>query len=315
MTRLLLIALALLTSGCPGGMDGTDHAHECPDLHGSMFARGPDLGDTRYEDGASSMIPGSTQLITIGRYRDTPLSADFSEAFDADLLGASGIDLVRVSRNQFLLRAEDTGSACIQLSDPAGDPADVTTIPLYAAQALRVGFRPHADSRNSSSDVVYAYGSRAVVDLSTGGGHRIADTGLRFLHDDRVYQAAWDTVELYRTGAVPIDVVTSDGSTTSVTLEVVAAPDRIDVVLPKEPPSALVAGFPVRFCFHGTHAGRSVAGAEWTYAVTNASWSTSDGLGGAYPGCLTVTPPVAGQRVEITATANGAVKVLALDVI
>ena len=165
-------------------------------LNGSLFAHGTDLGDTRYEDGASSMIPGSTQLVTIGRYHDTTLGSDFSEPFDADLLGASGIDLVRASKNQFLLRAEREGSACLRLSDPNGDPEDVTTIPLYSA-----------------------------------------------------------------------------------------------------------------------HAGRPVAGIAWKMAVTNASWTTDNGLGMPSPGCVTVKPAAAGQRVEITADANGAAKVLALDVI
>lgn len=318
MPRPLAIVLALLAplaAGCPDAADDTtDHAAECPDLDGSLFARGIDLGDTRYEDGASSMIPGSTQLVTIGRYRDSTLGSDFSEPFDAELLGAAGIDLVRVSKNQFLLRAEREGSACIRLSDPAGDPDDVTTIPLYSVRALRVGARPRGGG-GYPGGLVYARGAEATVELSTGGGVRLVDSGLRLLHDGQVSQRAWDTVALYRLGTVPLDVVTSDGATTTVALEVVAQPEQIDVVLPKEMPSALVAGYPVTFCLHGTHRGRSVAGLSWTFAVTNASWTTDNGLGMPSPGCVTVKPAAAGQRVEIAADANGAAKVLAFDVI
>ncbi len=303
--RLLLVLLA----GCPSQDDDTDYVYTCPDVDGSVFALGTDRGDTAYPDLVSSMVPGTTQLITIGRTIDN--HDDFAGTFDADILGARGIDLVRVSRNQFLLRAGDEGSACIQLA--ARDrPDDVTNIALYAVHPLEVRFR--STERGASSSRVFALGSEVALELATGGGHRIVDPDVHFSHDKTVFATGWDTLALYKAGTVPIDVITSDGVDTHVELDVVAKPDELAISSPKEIPAVLVAGTTTPFCFHGVHDGAYVPGWTWSYRVTNATWTTDNGLGGEAPGCVSVKPTTPGQRVELTADANTTTATLAFDV-
>lgn len=324
----------LLVAGCPHASDDTtDHVHECPELNGSPFVRGVDMTATHYADGPSSMVPGSTQLLTVGRAHGHPsYEVDFGDAFDAELVGARGFDLVRVSRNQFLLKAAEVGgedggedggdgggaagSACVKVFAPDA-PDDATTFGVYAAHPRTMTFRPYPDFAPRDG-FVYARGARATLEMRTGGGHDIVDTGLRIVHDRDVFTTSWDSVRLYEVGSVPIDVVTSDGITTSFELEVVDRPDEISV-LDDEIPSALVAGFERTICVGARHRGRHVAGLEWTFAVVNANWRTAAdaGFASAYSGCVTVRPTTAGQRVEITARANAGIieHVLVFDVI
>ena len=310
--------LALLAACPDDDSDATDYVHTCPEVYGSPVARGVNMTATHYADGPSSMVPGSTQLVTVGRAHGHPsYEVDFADAFEAELVGARGFELVRVSRNQFLLKATgEEGSACVKLFDPDA-PDDVTMFGVYAAHPLRMAFRPYPDFAPSEG-FVYARGARATLEMRTGGGHDIVDTGLRFVHGRDVRTAEWDSVRLYQLGQVAIDVVTSDGVTTPFELEVVAGPDEISI-LGEEIPSALVAGFERTICVGGRHRGRFVAGLEWTFAVTNANWRTAadSGFSGVYSGCVTVRPTTAGQQVEITARANGGVveHVLVFDVV
>lgn len=312
MYRVLLLCVL---AGCPEPEDTEiDYVYTCPEAHGGPFALGTDRGDSRGRDAVGSMVPGSTQLMTIGRSASSG-GADFSGRFDVDVLGARGIDLVRVSDNQFLLRAEaypegEWGSACIQLSDVA-NPTDVTNVAFYVARPLST----YVTARGATRDPVFMYGTPATVALATGGGFRIVDSGLRFVHGSRVYPTAyWDTVTLVELGSVPLDVITSDGTTRQITLDVVAAPDEVVVSAPAELPRILTAGSQTQFCVYGTYQGRMVANVDWTWTVTNANWTTDNGLGEDVPGCVRVTPTTAGQRVEIVAEAGRATRVLAFDV-
>ena len=314
-----VFVLVVLLAGCPDDDESPnyDHVYECPKLEGAVQAAGTDRSATHYIDGISSMVPGSTQLITLGTWHEKPYGVDWTGRFDIDVLGADGIDVVRVTDNQFLLRASDEGSACLKIFDP-DHPDDAQTYGLYSMHPLRMNFRPNPDWAPWEPDeFVYAWGARVTLHMQSGGGHDIVDSGLRFAMGERMSQSAWDTVRVYETGLVPIDVITSDGKTTHFELEVVSAPDEV-IISGDEVPVALAAGQSRSICVYGRNQGRIVGGLEWTFAVTNANWTTNEGsgFGGFYSGCVQVRPTTPGQRVEIKAMANGSIeRVFAFDVI
>src|SRR5687768_2075588 len=152
------LSLLLLLAGCPDDEDAnTDHVYTCPKPTGSITAHGLDRSMSWYQDGVGSMVPGSTQLVTVGRWLEEPYRTEFDETFDAEMAGAHGVDITRISHNQFLLRANEPGSACVKFSNP-DDPTDATTIGLYSAtpRASEMRLRPNPDFA-PSDNVVFAW--------------------------------------------------------------------------------------------------------------------------------------------------------------
>jgi hypothetical protein len=285
MRAAILLAAA---TGCSGSADDADD--EPP--HPVEYAIG---GQSTFPEWAHAFPPpiavGGTQRIHVSKYGGDSASRPLQLQASVDGVAVS-ID--QLETNGFTLHGLQAGQATLTITD-GSNPAAVFHLPVIVT---------HVDTAELvvvddllGGPVVWMTGDQTKIGVSLlQGSDVVVDDSLQIslAGSNRV---AWNEVELVfaTAGSYPL-AVTAAGLPTKVFVVVVV--DHVDSVALESGPPMSIHRLGDDFCFVATTQGKAVAGAPWTFAVTNAAWWPQ------HNNCIRVEPGN-GPSVTISAFAGG----------
>jgi hypothetical protein len=292
--RLVLGALLLATTGCPG----EPIYHHCPAdetcspvTDGALVFRGTDPAGGRAGIGYPTAV-GGTQDITLELAGEP-----FTHPYEVDDAGGAAVAFDSSDGAVVHLHGVAKGTNNLRIVDPISkelfgrvqvEAAEIGEIYLGSAQHTTI---------DNNNGVVYLAGHEQMIVSLNYDPYLVVDTSM-VVTADGATRTAWDRIEYADLAPGPHEVTVTAADQEPVTLpfEVVAAADTIE----PSPPITFTAGSPSGLSFYARNAGRSVLGATWSFTTDN---GTIEAAG--CPNCVYITPATAGT-MHVTATAAGA---------